>query len=120
MVLYEDRLRYLELPTLRYRRTRGDMIEVYKILHNFYDSQVTPTLIRNQDTRTRGNCMKLLYVGATRDVRKYSFCLRVVNTWNPLPDDVVTAGSINSFKNLLDSHWKSQEAYYNYKESVNV
>jgi len=24
-------------PTLRYRRHRGDMIEVYKILHNIYD-----------------------------------------------------------------------------------
>jgi len=28
---YEQRLRKLNLPTLRYRRHRGDMIEVYKI-----------------------------------------------------------------------------------------
>jgi len=29
------------LPTLKYRRTRGDVIEVYKILNNKYDSKVT-------------------------------------------------------------------------------
>ena len=29
---YKERLERLKLPTLRYRRTRGDMIEVYKIL----------------------------------------------------------------------------------------
>jgi hypothetical protein len=28
---YEERLRKLKLPTLGYRRVRGDMIEMYKI-----------------------------------------------------------------------------------------
>jgi len=30
---YTDRLKYLKLPTLKYRRHSGDMIETYKILH---------------------------------------------------------------------------------------
>ena len=34
---YNERLRQLNLPTLRYRRIRGDMIEVFKIL-KYYDS----------------------------------------------------------------------------------
>ena len=29
---YEERLRYLDVPTLVYRRARGDMIEMYKIV----------------------------------------------------------------------------------------
>jgi len=29
---YTDRLVYLGLPTLKYRRLRGDMIEVFKII----------------------------------------------------------------------------------------
>jgi len=33
---YEDRLRNLKLPTLKYRRRRGDMIEIFKRL-NAYD-----------------------------------------------------------------------------------
>ena len=28
----------LKLPTLKYRRIRGDMIEVYKLLMNKYDA----------------------------------------------------------------------------------
>ena len=95
---YSERLRYLALPTLRYRRLRGDMIEVYKILHGYYDSNVVPTLLRNHDTRSRGNSLKLLHVRCNLDVKKYSFCLRVVGYWNSLPDNVVTACSLNSFK----------------------
>ena len=37
---YKERLARLKLPTLKYRRTRGDMIEVYKILTDKYDSNV--------------------------------------------------------------------------------
>ena len=31
---YEDRLRYLNLPSLKYRRIRGDLIQLFKIVHN--------------------------------------------------------------------------------------
>ena len=34
---YEERLRRLKLPTLKYRRVRGDMIECYKILNGVYN-----------------------------------------------------------------------------------
>ena len=34
---YEERLKQLELPTLVYRRARGDMIEVYKHFHTCDD-----------------------------------------------------------------------------------
>jgi len=37
-----DRLIYLNLPTLKYRRLRGDMIEVFKITHNIYDTPDLP------------------------------------------------------------------------------
>jgi hypothetical protein len=32
---YEERLRKLKLSTLGYRRVRGDMIEMYKIINKF-------------------------------------------------------------------------------------
>ena len=41
---YKDRLKYLNLPTLAYRRIRGDMIEVYKILSDKYDIDITLNL----------------------------------------------------------------------------
>ena len=38
---YEGRLRQLPLPTLKYRRIRGDMIELYKIFAgiSLYDNE---------------------------------------------------------------------------------
>jgi len=52
---YIDRLIYLNLPTLKYRRLRGDMIEVFKITHNIYDTTVSPDLPFNERANTRGN-----------------------------------------------------------------
>jgi len=38
-------------------------------------------------------------------VRQNFFSLRIVNEWNKLPQDVVEAPLINTFKNRLDRHW---------------
>ena len=37
---YPERLRKLDLPSLRFRRLRGDIIEVYKLTHGLYDREV--------------------------------------------------------------------------------
>ena len=100
---YEERLRWLHLPTLKYRRFRGDMLEVYKILNNLYDVKAVPTLTLNLDTRTRGNSFKLIVERSHYDLRKFSFCNRVVRAWNTLPDTVVMVDSVNAFKNNLDT-----------------
>ena len=52
---YESRLRALKLPSLEFRRIRGDMIEVYKILHEKYDPLTTHSLftLDNNNTRLR-------------------------------------------------------------------
>jgi hypothetical protein len=114
---YKDRLIHLQLPTLKYRRFRGDMIEVFKILNGFYDGNVAPPLTRNLDTRNRGNSFKLKVERCNYDVRKFSFCNRVVNMWNSLPEHVVVSSSLNIFKNSLDAHWKCQLFYYDFEAS---
>jgi len=55
---------------------------------------------------------------AKYDLRKYFFTNRVVNIWNSLPNYVITAESVNSFKSRLDKFWKHQELMYNYKLQV--
>jgi ribonuclease P/MRP protein subunit RPP40 len=92
---YKERLIYLQLPTLKYRRTRGDMIEVYKITHGLYDSELCPPLCRNEDVRTRGNSWKLKVEHAKNDLRKFSFCIRVTKIWNSLSDSIILSTSLN-------------------------
>jgi len=38
----------------------------------------------------------------------------VVNIWNSLPDSVVDADTLNTFKNRLDKHWLDQDVLYNF------
>ena len=40
-------------------------------------------------------------------------CPRIVNNWNFLPRKVVGAGSLNTFKNSLDSLWSKQDLLCN-------
>ena len=105
---YQERLERLKLPTLVYRRTRDDMIEVYKLRQGKYDSDVSNIveLHKDIDTRegTRGHSLKLFLERAHTKVRKESFSLRVTRLWNDLPEVVVTDPSVNSFKTRLDTH----------------
>src|SRR3989442_75559 len=71
---YINRLIWLELPTLKYRRFRGDMLELYKILSNLYDSKTAPAFEMHLDTRTLGNSFKIKVDRCNYDVGKYSFC----------------------------------------------
>jgi len=41
---YQERLRTLDLPTLKFRRSRGDMTETYKVLSVIYDTSVSPEI----------------------------------------------------------------------------
>ena len=110
---YSERLRRLDLPTLYFRRIRGDMIECYKIIRNIYDSDVSPDLPKAEGN-LRGHEHKL-FKKRTRnlDLRKYCFSNRIVDQWNDLPGDVVSAPSLNAFKNRLDRHWKNHPLKFN-------
>ena len=111
---YVERLKQLKLPTLKYRRLRGDMIEVSKIVHNYYDPGASVKFKSNPFGITRGNKFKLQKFTCHYNLRKYSFCSRVINIWNSLPDHVVEADSINKFKSRLDKYWTNQDIVYNY------
>ena len=86
---YEERLRKLRLPTLRYRRIRGDMIEVFKVVSGKYDSSVSMQIPTNEISSTRGNKYKLIKDSFRLDIRKYSFSSRIVNIWNSLRNQMV-------------------------------
>ena len=111
---YKERLQLLDIPTLAYRRLRGSMIEVYKMI-NVYDAEVTPPLdIRSY--RTRGHNLRLYVKPANKlHPKHHSFQHRVVNPWNSLPSDVVNSPNLDTFKNRLDKHWKNLKLKYDHE-----
>ena len=108
----------LNLPTLKYRHHRGDMIEVYKILTNKYSEDCCTFLNKADVNITRGNRHKLKKSHVKYDARKYSFNFRVISLWNSLPDDVVSANSTNAFKNRLDKFWATQDVLFDWKADI--
>ena len=103
---YEQRLVNLGLPSLQYRRTRADMIQVYKIVHGM--DRIDPTIFFElvKDFKTRGHKYKLCKPRCRTSFRRHTFSNRVVDTWNSLPAGIVEAPDINSFKSQLNTFWK--------------
>ena len=105
---YEDRLKYTELTSLECRRRRGDMIEVFKLLNGVEKIDYNILIQRAEKTGRRGHSYKLVKHRARLDLRKFYFSNRVVNTWNSLPESVVVAGTVNSFKARLDAYIRAK------------
>ena len=116
---YESRLKVLNLPTLTYRRLRGDVIDVYKYLHCIFTFSHD---MFNQDLYegTWGHSLKLFKDQSKRELRRHFFSQRVINIWNSLLDTVVTAPSVNMQKNLLDKHCRNQAVKYDYKAKLRL
>ena len=102
---YPERLRSLGLPSLYYRRRRGDMIQVYQVLHGGVDLEPDVLFTLDTRSRTRGHPWKLEKPRAVCRARRNAFAIRVINDWNALPFHVVSAESVSSFKERLDSFW---------------
>jgi len=100
---YSERLLRLRLPTLDMRRLMADLTTCYKLLNGLIDIDSTNFFVVFTNTQTRGNSCKLKknYIVNIRDANV--FHNRVINFWNKLPDSVMSAASICSFKRRLSS-----------------
>ena len=99
---YEDRL---QLQSLYCHRQHSDIIETFKILHNFTNVNSGTAFTFNTGQPTRGQPFKLTKSRYNLELRKHFFTNRVINQWNSLPSDVVCTPSVNSFKSKLDIYW---------------
>ena len=99
---YEDRLKALRLPSLTYRRRRGDLIETYKYCHKIYNVDSKKLIPPSTFEKTRGHEHKLATQSHRLGIRGKFFSLRIREAWNALPESVAQAPSINCFKGRLD------------------
>ena len=70
---YPERLKLLNLPTLTYRRMRGDMVTVYKIMNNIYHEECCPNLptIESATGRPGRHLMQLYQTPSHRELIVY-------------------------------------------------
>ena len=119
---YEEKLRDAGLVTLKERRRRGDLIEAFKVIkgYNNVNRDLWFDLRRRESLRpTRTNSTiedgtevrkpDVMYKPkAQKEIRENFYTVRVVQEWNELPDEIKSASSINSFKNMYDK-WSQRE-----------
>ena len=119
---YPARLRKLKMPTLAYRRVRGDMIQVFKLLmpleEGAYDKSLPNMLdlksvLGIRETFKSGKNNKQLYKDNVKnDIGKYFFQFRVQNLWNNLPQHIIDAPTVKEFEIRLDKYWENQPLMY--------
>ena len=86
-ICYPERLKKLNLPTLAYRRIRGQMIEVYKIINNIHNSKVSDKLLafRKNVASYSGYCAKCHSSNFSHYPFHYSLLyLTVSNSFDPI------------------------------------
>lgn len=109
---YEQRLDKLNLYSLEDRRVRGDLIHTFKLFQEESAIQPEKFFVR-AESHTRGHSYKLYKPMLQKSLmlRKNFYSIRTINKWNELPESVVTAKSVDSFKARLDRHWQTHLRY---------
>ena len=110
---YSERLEYLQLPSLKYRRLRGDLIQLYHLTHKDIQSTTSNQLLSfHSSYNTRGHQFKLSKESCNTNAKKLSFPNRIITNWNKLPTSIINAKDINKFKELLDLHLDKEKFIY--------
>ena len=107
---YEERLEKLGLTSLEERRKRGDMIETYKILTG-KENVDKNKYFKPARFIGRSHSKKLAKSHTKLEIRKNYFTQRVINDWNNLTEDEVSAKKTGDFKKKYDKHEKVRVAH---------
>ena len=71
------------------------MLEIFKYIHGINKREPIVSL---SNTRTKGHSLNMKKLYSRLELWPNLFGLRVVDLWNDLPECVVTADRVNSFK----------------------
>ena len=98
---YEDRLREIGLATLKARRVRADLLQMFKILKGI--ARVNPDYWFTPESNTRRGTRNNVKVKFNNtEIGKNFFSTRAAIAWNALPEDLKSTRKISSFKKKLD------------------
>ena len=98
---YDARLKKSKLFKLSDRRERGDAIQLYRILTHI-DEMDYHNFITYDTRGHRSNGLKITRPNKRTKVFQESFYYRPIENWNKLPEKVVEAASVCSFKRRYD------------------
>lgn len=89
--------------TLQQRRTQAKLVMMYRITHGLIDIQA-PQLLHPAALNTRGHSVRFLVPYCRIDAYRCSFFPSGIRLWNQLPESIVTAPTLETFKGGLAGH----------------
>jgi len=105
---YTVRLQKLGWWSLEHRRIRADLIEVYKIIHGLSNINFFTFFEYSGKHRTRGHSLKLQKHRSRFELRQHFYSKRIIDVWNKLDGNTVTAPTLNCFKRHLETLHKDE------------
>ena len=99
---YEDRLIALNLPSIKYRQLRGDLIQTFKIIKNIDNLDCEEFFSFSTYSSTRNSNLKLYKQHAKSNTRRNFLCHRIHQYWNNLSEPTKNADSLIDFKKGID------------------
>ena len=114
---YAERLERLDLPTLAYRRLRGDLIEMFKHVKVYNTDIVSPSFNRRFRPSRKHDYQlhEPVPKDGIRGVQTNSFYFRTPKIWNNLPRNVVDADNVDQFKCDLDIFLKDEPIKFDHR-----
>ena len=97
---YGERLKFLNLHSLKGRRIRGDLILAYKIFNGIVDFDVKDIFTLSYNNRNRLSQRKIFIEHTNLSKSRIVFRHRIAKLWNNLPTNVKNIDTIDHF-NLL-------------------
>ncbi len=106
-VPYETALQRLQLFSLACRRIRNDLICMYEIMHGLLDFLYDVVFAAPTRIGLRGHTFKIHQQRCKTRRHQHAFSVRVLPYWTKLPEEIVTATSVETFKFQLDARCQS-------------
>ena len=96
---YKERLMYLILDYLEIKRTRFDLVVVYKLFNGLISIDASSIInIKKTNYNTRGHSMKISTNKYNLNVTKNLLNNRIAKIWNCLDENIVFANSLLPLK----------------------
>ena len=106
---YIEKCKELKLDTLRLRRDKQDLQEMFKIMNgtgslNPDDLFRKPEIRTGVATRTADDPHYLQIPRTELEIRKNSFTVRIIEKWNALPHEMKSLEKIHQFKCAFNNY----------------
>ncbi|KAF2358227.1 hypothetical protein FHG87_011016 [Trinorchestia longiramus] len=102
---YDRCFQHVDLISVEQRRLQGQLIETLKYFNGLDNVTLEALFERDGNVRTRNNDQKLLLRNYKTSQAMNFFPIKIAATWNQLPENIVSAGTVNTFENRLEKYW---------------